>query len=378
MTDRLSTLLHDAASTLDAPSLSAGEAMTQGRRLRQRRRARNALAGAVAVVLVSVGASVTVKQLTGGDDAISPAEQLGYEQRGAWAVGNEVHVGDHVVDIPAAHRNTVMVGGIGYTSVGALVPYVDLASGDDRSTTLLVTPSGETRTLGRLGEHASDPDSSVIVYARAASEPGTWELVALDLVSGKERTVGTPWQANDAPQLSRSGDLVVYVRGNRMATINWRTGASGRLTDAPEIGMTTIESFGHGGYLTAPEPNPDHPGPTRIWHLRGLPDGNLLGTFPDRGDGRVSMSPDGGFVMTGGNGSVTVYDVDTEKATPLELTGSVSDYGWTPDGHVVGAQGSQVRSCDPADGSCSDVGGLEGEHLGLAHGAVGTDPMSAS
>src|SRR6478609_9221465 len=118
MTDRLSDLLHDAASTLDAPSLSADTAMTQGRRLRQRRRARNALAGAVAVVLVAVGASVATQALTGGDDAVTPAEQLGYEQRGAWTAGNQVHVGDQTVEVSGKSPLAIPIG---YSAVGALI-----------------------------------------------------------------------------------------------------------------------------------------------------------------------------------------------------------------------------------------------------------------
>jgi len=377
MTDRLSDLLHDAASTLDAPSLSADTAMTQGRRLRQRRRTRNTLAGAVAVVLVAVGASVATQALTGGDDAVSPADQVGYEQHGAWAVGNQVHVGDHVVEIPdTSDPRSVFVGSISYTSEGALIPYTDLSTVGDReaarTSVILVTPNGDTRKLGQLDGWASDPDSSVIVYPRAASEPDTWELVTLDLVGGTERTIGTPWHANSAPEVSLSGDLVVYVRDQHMVTIDWRTGEPGRLTDLPEVGMTTMQSFGHGGYLTAPS----RATPTSVWHLRALPEGKLLGAFPDRGDGEVQMSPDGRFVMTGGNGSVTVYDVATEKATPLELTGSVHDYGWTPDGHVVGARGSHVAVCDPADGSCTEVGELGSGRLSLGHGASDTDPMA--
>ena len=373
MTDRLSTLLHDEASAIDVPSPATDRVIAKGRRLRQRRRAQNALAGAAAVALVTVGAAVAANQLTGGDHAVSPAEQLGYEQQGVWAVGNQVHVGDHVVEIPGAQgdHSTVMVGGIGYTSVGALVSYVNLDSRELRSSTLLVTPSGETRQLGKLDGIAYDPGSSVIVYARAASDPHTWELVARDLANDQERTVGTPWHANDAPELSMSGDLVVYVRGNRMQAIDWRTGYPVALPQQ-EIGMTIMQSYGRGGYLTAPEQGK----PTRIWHLRGLPDGNVLGTFPDGGDGLVRMSPDGRFLMTGGHGSVTVYDVASQKATPLELTGSVSDYGWTPDGHVVGAQGSHVAVCDPGDGSCSDVGNVGSERLSLAVGAFDSDPMA--
>lgn len=152
MADRLSTLLHDEASAIDVPSPAAGKVIARGRRLRQRRRARNALAGAVAVALVAVGASVAARQLTGDDHAVSPAEQLGYEQRGAWAVGDQVHVGDHVVAIPDVPRDhTVEVGGIGYTSVGALVTYEDLDSHEHRSSTVLVTPGGEARRLGNIG-----------------------------------------------------------------------------------------------------------------------------------------------------------------------------------------------------------------------------------
>ncbi|WP_180933880.1 hypothetical protein [Nocardioides ungokensis] len=88
------------------------------------------------------------------------------------------------------------------------------------------------------------------------------------------------------------------------------------------------------------------------------------------------MSPDGRFVMTGGNGSVTVYATGSEKATPLELAGSVSDYGWTPDGHVVGAKASHVEVCDPTDGSCENVGELDGDRLEVARGAFDTDPMA--
>ena len=380
MADRLSTLLHDAASTLDAPSLSAGQAMTQGRRLRQRRRARNALAGAVAAIVV-IGATTAALGAWHRDGSPEPArlpDHTAYEQRGAWAAGIQVHVGNHVVEIPDApsdHRS-VFVGPISYTSVGALVPYTDLSSTEGseapRESVLLVTPDGDVKRLGQVGGLTADASSPVIVFTRAASEPDTWELVTRDLATGEERAVGTPWGAKDPSPVGRSGDLVVYVRDQHMVTINWRTGEPGRLTHVPEIGMTTMQSFGHGGYLTAPS----RATPTSVWHLRTLPEGKLLGTFPDRGDGEVQMSPDGRFVMTGGNGSVTVYDVATEKATPLELTGSVHDYGWTPDGHVVGARGSHVAVCDPADGSCTEVGELGSERLSLGHGASDTDPMA--
>jgi hypothetical protein len=98
-------------------------------------------------------------------------------------------VGGQVVEVPDAVKSP-MVTWIGYSSAGALVKYTDLVTDDPgaREQTMLVTPNGETRDLGKIRSATSDPGSSVIVYARATDEPDTWELVALDLANGEERT----------------------------------------------------------------------------------------------------------------------------------------------------------------------------------------------
>jgi hypothetical protein len=366
MTDRLSTLLHQEASGLDVPPPPAADVLAQGRRLRRERRTRTALAGALAAAVVAAGAVVTMDRLHG--EAVGPADQPAFEQRGAWADGDQVHVGNHVVTVPDA-------AWVSYSSAGALVGSLDVmaAGPEDRSSVTLVSPDGRTRELGEIGIPAADPGTPVVVYARKAQDPGTWELVALDLDSGEERTVATPWRAKRSPDLSMSGDRVVYVRRNRMVTVDWRTGEQGRMSALPEIGMTLVQSFGRGGYLTTPQPLGR---PTRTWHLRSLGDGTLRGTFPDGGAGVVQMSPDGRYVMTGDGTSVTVYDVATQQPTPLGLPGQPRDYGWTPDGHVVGPEDGDpangVTVCDPRSGACDHVGGPVEGRLAVVSGPFDT------
>ena len=61
MTDRLSTLLHDEAAALDVPPVPH-DIVAAGHREVRYRRTRTALVGAVAVLLVAVGASAAVDE----------------------------------------------------------------------------------------------------------------------------------------------------------------------------------------------------------------------------------------------------------------------------------------------------------------------------
>lgn len=112
MTDRLTTLMHDEVAGLELPAPPTALIIADGRALR-RRRTTGLVAGAVAVVLAA--GAVTVASLRGSDrDSVQPADRTAYLDQGAWAVGDEVHVGNHVVDVPGAST-------LAYSSLGAVV-----------------------------------------------------------------------------------------------------------------------------------------------------------------------------------------------------------------------------------------------------------------
>ena len=67
MTERLSSLLHDEADTVDIPAPRAAEVLTQGHRIRRRQRLTTG-AAAIAVLGVVVGGAAAVQSLNDGPD----------------------------------------------------------------------------------------------------------------------------------------------------------------------------------------------------------------------------------------------------------------------------------------------------------------------
>ncbi len=255
MTDRLAHLLHDEATALEIPTVATDRILAQGRGIQRRRRTTIATAFAAVAVLV-VGIAVTA--VGGGrEDKIEPAgpaDQTAYREEGAWAIGDELHIGNRVVTVPD-------IGQLAYTSVGVLVWSANLPGATTAkrlsSVTTLVTPDGKTRTLDYPGINnlgvapGSDPTSPYIAYTRDATDaPGT-ELVVIDLRNGEESVVRKPAASNEDFQRTRvdlAGDLAIYWTpgGDGSSTrvqVNWRTG---QRLPIVEHGMTTISGFAHG------------------------------------------------------------------------------------------------------------------------------------
>lgn len=359
MTDRLSALLHDGADGIDVPPMP--DVVASGRREVRRRRTRTALVGAVAAVLVVAGATVAVDRWRDSDDSIQPADELAYQQRGAWVSDEVVHIGDHSVEVPGAQF-------IVYSSEGAIVGSLP-DSIDEPTTFTLVRPDGQTRDLGHLGSITAAADSAEVIYADLVDEPDQYQLTVLDLRSGDTETLGEPFRAQSAPPIDRSGQYLVTHRGNRMVMVDLETGEMDGLPQE-EIGFTTFSSFGPAGYITAPEPE-QTPITITEWHVRSMPDGDLVGSYPDAGGQYATVSPDGRYLLTSSDTTAFVYDVATGERLPLELT-PPDGYrtGWTPDGHVltVGDQGT-VEVCEPVTGACTDSGESAGESVRLAGGS---------
>src|SRR5690242_18414054 len=91
MTDRLMTLLHGEADTLDVPPAPTGEILHRGRRLRRRRRATTWGAAALTVAVVAGGAALVAVGNRGHDHAVAPVTTPPVPA--AWAAADTVYLG---------------------------------------------------------------------------------------------------------------------------------------------------------------------------------------------------------------------------------------------------------------------------------------------
>ncbi len=345
MTDRLTTLLHDEVDGLELPPPPAARIIADGRAMR-RRRTTGLVAGAVAIVLVAGAATLSALQ-SPDRDSVEPADRTAYLENGAWARGDEVHVGSHVVDVPGAST-------LAYTSLGAVV-------GTDRGHFVLVTVAGRVERLrldiaGDVFDRpvATDPAAPYLAYVRAVDDT-TDQLAVRDLSTGEETTVGEPFPAStsgpsEAGQLW--GDVVFWLqRGNTRFT-DWSTGA--RIPDPS--GPWSTHSFAAGTYVGF-----DHE--TKSWVVVSRSDGStLLSTRAPTPTmySTASLSLDGRYLAVAGQtAEFTVYDVATHRKVVFPDR-VLSGYSWTPDGHLVGKafplQTAEVETCDPASGACVGTG----------------------
>ena len=374
MTDPLTTWLHDEASALDIPAPPTETVLSRGRGVRRRRRTTRAVAGAVAAVVVIAGIAGLVSWRH--DDQVEPArlpDRTAYEQRGAWAVGDEVHVGNHVAVVRGAED-------LLYTSAGAIVfspgsPGFGDAPGTDARATL-VTPDGDVRPLHYPGLRqleiyppATDPSSPYIAYVRAVGR-NMLEPVVVDLENGAEQAVGAPYRAKSGGTSAvrgLSGDIMPYTRNGRPTQVNWRTGEP---VSVPPGMLSIGSSTGHDAYAVTSQDD-------SRWEIRSRTDGSVLLQVPIQGAGDyalASLSVDGHWFATQTAGGFRVYDVATGHSVTFGDDRDVSDYGWTPDGHLVGkrypSQSSEVEVCDPATGDCVGTGVTSSHVLTLVDGAM--------
>ncbi|WP_028645479.1 WD40 repeat domain-containing protein [Nocardioides sp. URHA0020] len=380
MTERLSSLLHDEATALAVPPPAADRVLAQGRALQRRRRTTLAVAFAAVVVLV---AGVTVGAVVGdrSDDQLQPAgpaDQKAYVEKGAWATGDEVHIGNHVVTVPH-------VGLLSYTSVGVLVwsPRFTKKPAPDniRSVTILVTPDGKTHPIDhpgitRLGAApASDPTSPYIAYTRQSAGSKASELVVINLLTGREQVVSTPAAQRDEYRIGQAaldGDVVIYTgTEDERVQVDWRTGRQLPLNDSH--GMI----IARGGYQQG-RGLASYMGEGR-WEVWSAVDDELLLSVTVRSaayDVGASLSPNGKYLaVPNGRKGIRVYRVDTGDFVLLGGDRDVSEYGWTPDGHLVGKkylqQRSEVETCDPDTGKCTGTGIEVTPQVRLVQGAQG-------
>lgn len=343
MTDRLTTLMHDEVAGLELPAPPTARIIAAGRAMR-RRRTTSLVAGAVAVVLAA--GAVTVASLRGSDrDSVLPADRTAYLEQGAWAIGDEVHVGNHVVDVPGAST-------LAYSSVGAVV---GTAGGDF----VLVTAAGDAEPLeldiadGGLGGPtiATDPLTPHLAYIRAV-DGGTGELVVRDLGSHEDTATGVPASsAGEVPQLW--GDVLFWSPREAGQFINWRTGAELSYPDGP----WTLHSVGDGAVL-------GFSGETESWVVTSRADGSTLLSVPAPGAtprSTATLSLDGRYLAVADRTpEFSVYDVTTQRRVATFRDRVLSGYSWTPDGHLVGKAQPQapaeVETCDPATGACTRTG----------------------
>ncbi|GAA1162010.1 hypothetical protein [Nocardioides aquiterrae] len=359
MTDRLSVLLREEAAALEVPPVP-GDLLAAGHRELRNRRTRTTLATALVVLLVTVGVSAAVSAWLGGDDTVQPADRLAYEQEGAWARGDEVHVGNHVVVVPGTQA-------LQYSSAGVVVTTEDGGF-------VLVTPDGDVqplhlpirRSTPRPPTVATDPTQPYLAYVRAVDDAAS-QLVVRDLGTGAETTVGDPFPedpagASEAQQLWDT--QVFWFRRGDGRFVDWQTGERVPYPDGP---VNSQNGFGHGvtiGY-----------DPTQqLWVVTSRSEDSRVLELPvsDPASAHVSLSVDGRYLAASTDDGFDVHDVAAGTSVHFGDDRDVEDYGWTPDGHLVGkryrSQAAEVEVCDPRTGTCDGTGDSYDEPLTLVSG----------
>lgn len=357
MTERISALLHDEAAGVRVPVVPIDDVLAGGRAIRRRRRTWAALGSAVAAFAV-VAAGTTVLGLERPDTTPEPAgvpDSAAYAQLGAWADGDEVHVGNHTTTVSGVDE-------LQYTSAGVVATGVHGY--------VLITPGGEVEQLrldllessvGRP-DVATDPATPDLAYVRALGGDKA-QAVVRDLTTGDETPVGRPFHTQEPDGVSWiSGDLVLVSRNGEGHVVDWRTG---RPSPLPRRG------WWQGAGVSV---DYDTDGTWTLSSFRGDP---LLTVSVDPASTYGSLSPDGRYFAVSDTepGILTVYEVRTGTRSVIKGR-TASDYGWTPDGHLVGrptASSREVEICDPSTDQCHGTGVTVNRHLTLVAGIPGAN-----
>lgn len=374
MSDQLSALLQDEAAAQEVPVAPVPEILSIGRRLRRRRRVRTALAGALA--LAAFTAAAVVMSSDGDQRSIRPTDQQAYQQQGAWIADGTLHIGNHAVPL---REGTHFIADIGYTSEGALVFDAGNRAGDQVSPTLtLVRPNGEVRPIAAPGVATlrrmpgTDPSLPYVALMRGLGRPGKHEveLVLLDVRDSSERVLGRQTvyrrHGDDAAayyQPVLSPDLVSYprLRGSDGtywdAQMRWRTGEQ---VQSPDYGLNfRFWNVGRSAVV--------------IWNdarhsveVFDRSDGHRLLSVPDEPDAGYlpypSLSVDGRWLGQPTAHGFVLHEVATGATRTFGEDWEFSQYGWTPDGDVIGLHpdpttgASTVEVCDPGSGRCASTG----------------------
>jgi hypothetical protein len=285
MTERLATLLHDEADTLDIPAPPTSDVLAQGHRIRRRRRLSTG-AAAIAVLGVMVGGVAAVQSLGDSPDTGRNVTSAGSQAEGpVFSVGTTVYLDGARTSASVDDR---AIKSLYYTSAGVLVrhgnnPYSD-GGGPMRFS--LVEADGSVRPLGVTFEEtvpSTDPTQPYLAYAEVTR--GTIEVVVLDVTDGQEvARVPVPgafsWGGWSAPPVSLDGDLVYVGTDDVLRVVDWRTGEVTANANLP-AGYPDI----HGGHAVQ-----EHGDDLTVVDARS---GDTLLTVPANGCGYLVLSPDG-------------------------------------------------------------------------------------
>ncbi|MFC6341266.1 hypothetical protein ACFP8W_04705, partial [Nocardioides hankookensis] len=330
-----------------------------------------AVVGAVVAIVMVAG---TLAVLDRADDTPEPArtpDETAYLELGAWARGDEVHIGNHTAVVPGT-------AGLHYSSAGVVVE-------TDDHTFVLVTPAGDVQPLdldltsdtefpGPGATVATDVTEPYLAYVRMTADT-TGQLTVRDLTTGDETAVGEPFDAGDhfGTVYSLWDDQVYYIGGQEGRMVDWRTGTT--LT-YPEIdGFVFVRGgLGHGVTFGTDADQQN-------WVVGSRADDSTLLTVPihDTFYGQASLSPDGRYLAAASEGDdgFDVYAVASGESVHLGGDRDVGDYGWTPDGHLVGkeypTQRSEVEVCAPTTGTCRGTGTTVGGPLTVVGEAVASN-----
>lgn len=355
MTEHLSTLLHDEAARLHVPAAPVEGVLASGRSMRRRRRVRTAMTSAVAA-LALIATATALLGLDSSDTTPQPArlsDPAAYDKLGAWASGDEVHIGNHTATVAGAHE-------LQYTRSGVVV------AGDDGY--VLVSPDGAVEPLDlelvaspvAPPTLATDPTTSNIAYVRAVGGERS-QAVVRDLASGDETAVGRPFRTHDTDGVTWiSGDLLSFLRDGDGRVVDWRTGRPSRV---PQRGLW------HASDVSV---DYDADG---TWTLTTFAGETLLTVPSNPASSYGTLSPDGRyFAVSDLEPTTTVYEVAT--GTKIVIEGRTpATLGWTPDGHLIGRttpSSNTMEVCDPGTGQCTGVGSTVTGELTLVAGTPGT------
>ena len=355
MTERLAQLLRDEAADLDMPPPPTTEILGSGRHLQRRRRAAQVAGGAVLAAVLVVGAVIATTALDSSSDSdgargIDPATAA-YLDRGAFATGTTVHLGDGE-NVDVGEKVKVVY----YTSAGLLVRSGETPWTDDPGPShySLVTPDGTTSRLGiDLGDRvpATDPDQQVMAYADAAGTGSdSWDIVVRDVVTDRELSRTTvagsfTWGGWEAPPVELDGDLVYVGLDDETPAVDWRAGT----ITSTSLGVSTVPSVAGGHVVTSTK---------RTVDIVDIATGRRVYSTPNDGYPYVDLSPDGRFAKvvqqdeSEGDG-FEVVDLHTGDVTTIHQ--APWDFGWSPMGNLISVdlKAGELSTCAATTGECS-------------------------
>jgi hypothetical protein len=266
MTEQLKTLMHEQAESVTFDDLDLDAMVREGDR---RRRSRAVVRGAAGVAAAAVVGVVVVTALGaggGGDRALDPVGEPPAPAQVSWALGQQLHLGDEVIDVGRDVRAYVRTSdGFLYTDPqGRVYSWSDgegseavgrtsarrpeLVSDLDMGQAAWIDTSGDQSTLALLDrdgvrEVRDDNRDLSSVYALDA---GTAYLLddrgafALDLASGRA-TVLDPEATGDDEILDAEDGLVAFNTPEEGGT---------EIGTAPGTGVKLKEAYGSSGQFS--------------------------------------------------------------------------------------------------------------------------------